>query len=442
MRRLLVLLAVLLAAPASRAQWEILPTPVRSYNGAPLPASTFTTFGGVLVGAFDNYDATDGCGSCWVTYASADAGQTWTLVRDPDGALFSMGSFDARDGVLYGSHGYPSDDVHSGRAYRSIDGVTWTLAAPATGTGSVSGLQVTADGALWSRGVDPASSREIISRSQGGDPWADVTGTLDNQYSATTVGATDDRVFARTAYHVYFREASGGDWAIVPTFDSGIPRAMDDDGETLYATATVSTFVPVPPYYTATYLQRSTDGGATWAGVDSFPAVTADRVAASAGGGVAVTLSSSQTALAVSLDAGATWTTLAPPQAREFVDVARIEGDYLYALSSGDKRLYRYPIASLATATDAAPEAVGLALRVAPNPTHGAARLAVTLAEGEDVRVTLHDALGRTVVALERTFGAGPQTLDLDTSGLAPGVYVAHVTAGGVVGSVRFTVAR
>jgi len=186
----------------------------------------------------------------------------------------------------------------------------------------------------------------------------------------------------------------------------------------------------------------STDGGATWAGVDSFPAVTADRVAASAGGGVAVTLSSSQTALAVSLDAGATWTTLAPPQAREFVDVARIEGDYLYALSSGDKRLYRYPIASLATATDAAPEAVGLALRVAPNPTHGAARLAVTLAEGEDVRVTLHDALGRTVVALERTFGAGPQTLDLDTSGLAPGVYVAHVTAGGVVGSVRFTVAR
>ncbi len=107
-----------------------------------------------------------------------------------------------------------------------------------------------------------------------------------------------------------------------------------------------------------------------------------------------------------------------------------------------DDRLYRYALAGLATVADAAPEAGGPALALAPNPARGSARLGVTLAEAGEVRVTLADVLGRAVLALDRTLGAGPQTLPLDLSGLSPGVYVARVVTATGAATQTLTVAR
>ena len=440
---LLVLLA--LAAPA-RAQWEILPTPRRVYNNVPLPAQAFATHNGGVVVSFDNYDATDGCGSCHATFASRDAGQTWALVRDPDGALFGAGSFARRGGMLYASHAYPSDAVNNGRVYRSADGTAWTRVASASGNGSLGSLQVTADGALWTRVWNNNTNRDMVMRSQAGSPWADATGTVDTRNGITPAAATDSRVFAATMYNLYVRETSAADWALVPYFVNAGPVAMDTDGQTVYAVATVSRTLPAPPYLAATYVHRSDDGGATWAAVASFPADRrADGVWAGTGGAVVVTLtptaSDPQRSLAISADRGASWTLVGPPQAREYALQARVEGAFLYAISSGDKRLYRRPLVGVAA--EGSPGAAdGLALSAGPNPAARTATLRFVLAESQTVRVALTDVLGRTVLTLDRPLGAGQQTIPLDVSGLAPGVYVARVSAGSAASSVRLTVAR
>ncbi|HLA63261.1 MAG TPA: T9SS type A sorting domain-containing protein, partial [Rhodothermales bacterium] len=91
-----------------------------------------------------------------------------------------------------------------------------------------------------------------------------------------------------------------------------------------------------------------------------------------------------------------------------------------------------------------APAGSGLTLRAEPNPSAGAVALLLTLPTAEaQVRVTVYDSLGREVaVAHEGPLGAGAHRLGLDTGGLAPGVYVARVTAGGAAATARLTLAR
>lgn len=103
--------------------------------------------------------------------------------------------------------------------------------------------------------------------------------------------------------------------------------------------------------------------------------------------------------------------------------------------------LFRRPLERF-VAAEATPEAAALALSVAPNPSAGPAALRFVLADAAAVRVTILDALGRTVLTLDRALAAGPQALPLDASRLAPGRYVARLIAGGAQSSSRFTVAR
>ncbi len=95
-------------------------------------------------------------------------------------------------------------------------------------------------------------------------------------------------------------------------------------------------------------------------------------------------------------------------------------------------------------AGEAAPDAPTARLQpVVPNPAAGRARVAFTLDAPAAVRLTVVDVLGRTVaVVAEGAHAAGSHTADVETAGLAPGVYVARLDAGGTLQSRRFTVAR
>ncbi len=97
----------------------------------------------------------------------------------------------------------------------------------------------------------------------------------------------------------------------------------------------------------------------------------------------------------------------------------------------------------LVTSADDAPEA-GIALgHAGANPSRGLARLAVTLDASRVVRLTLHDALGREVaVVADGPLPGGRQTLAVDLGGLAPGVYVARLQAGGAVRALPLTLTR
>lgn len=65
---------------------------------------------------------------------------------------------------------------------------------------------------------------------------------------------------------------------------------------------------------------------------------------------------------------------------------------------------------------------------VYPNPSRGRATLALDLAERQNVRVTMHDLLGREVARLaDGVLDAGTQRLDVDGTTLPAGVYVVRV---------------
>jgi hypothetical protein len=71
------------------------------------------------------------------------------------------------------------------------------------------------------------------------------------------------------------------------------------------------------------------------------------------------------------------------------------------------------------------------ALTVYPNPTSGAASIALTLNVTSDVRIAVYDVLGREVAVLhEGTLDAGHHAFPFDGSALPAGIYLVRVESG------------
>ena len=80
---------------------------------------------------------------------------------------------------------------------------------------------------------------------------------------------------------------------------------------------------------------------------------------------------------------------------------------------------------------------------LAPNPTTGIARMTVRTAEGEALTVRVYDVMGRMVQSVtEGALASGEQRLEVNTQGLAAGIYVVRATAGTSVATRRLTVIR
>lgn len=79
-----------------------------------------------------------------------------------------------------------------------------------------------------------------------------------------------------------------------------------------------------------------------------------------------------------------------------------------------------------------------------PNPLRSSARISLEVAEAQEVRVVLYDALGREVARLhEGALAAGAErVLEIDASGLASGVYVVRATGEAFTATQRLTVVR
>ena len=92
----------------------------------------------------------------------------------------------------------------------------------------------------------------------------------------------------------------------------------------------------------------------------------------------------------------------------------------------------RVPVVS-----EAAPGASAFALTAAPNPSAGPLSLSLTLPEAQTVRLEAFDALGRRVWRLEAPLGAGPQSVSVDASAWAPGLYVVRATGPGASAAAR-----
>ena len=94
-----------------------------------------------------------------------------------------------------------------------------------------------------------------------------------------------------------------------------------------------------------------------------------------------------------------------------------------------------------AVASEGAPEAA-FALALAPNPTAGSARVAVTAEAAGPLTVDVLDLLGRRVATLFAGSAAAGQTVEATAAGLAPGVYTVRAQSAAGVATERLTVVR
>jgi hypothetical protein len=77
-----------------------------------------------------------------------------------------------------------------------------------------------------------------------------------------------------------------------------------------------------------------------------------------------------------------------------------------------------------------------------PNPSGGALRVRIDAVGGRSGTIEVVDAVGRLVRTIDVTLGPGRQTIDLDASDLAAGVYVVRLVAGDVRDSRTVVVVR
>lgn len=137
-------------------------------------------------------------------------------------------------------------------------------------------------------------------------------------------------------------------------------------------------------------------------------------------------------------DSGATYTSPnADTQPREAIQLSTA-APFAEGVPVGSFLFERLSIVS----SDETPHEAFALGAVAPHPTSGPARLAVTLPASADVSVRVYDVLGRDVAHRVFRLGAGEQRVELPTAGLAPGAYVVRVRAGEAESSRRLTVVR
>lgn len=99
--------------------------------------------------------------------------------------------------------------------------------------------------------------------------------------------------------------------------------------------------------------------------------------------------------------------------------------------------------ACLVTAEQGGPELGRFALRSAPNPVTDRTSIRYTLDRQADVRLTVFDALGRSVATLvDAAQPAGDYDADWTVGGVAPGLYIVRLQADGAVATHRVFVAR
>ena len=110
---------------------------------------------------------------------------------------------------------------------------------------------------------------------------------------------------------------------------------------------------------------------------------------------------------------------------------------------AGQQEAWRAVLPRTTTATEGAPEVALPRLSVSGNPVTAASTVRVDLPAAGPVRLTLLDALGRTVARLaDGAWPAGTRTVALGGRRLASGVYVVRLDAGGTRVSQTVQVVR
>ena len=192
----------------------------------------------------------------------------------------------------------------------------------------------------------------------------------------------------------------------------------------------------------------SSDGGATWEERHRFPVMSAfAEIVASPDGALYVGIGRDRAqegdhVIQRSTDGGRTWAGYDAGHDGQGVNQMKLDTSGRL-LVTGGSGVWRTAVPVYATAEMPAPEVSAvLAVRVFPNPTGGAVAVALALAASERVTVHVYDVQGREVAVVHDGAASDGQRFVVP-AGLAPGAYIVRaVTASGARASAGLTVVR
>ena len=285
----------------------------------------------------------------------------------------------------------------------------------------------------------------------GGEPASYLTAMAEVPPSAAL---PDGRLVVGVASGVAVSDDAGRTWAVSSLWENFhwwvyslalVADAAHPYGGTLLAS--VGDFVQ-----SNSGVWTSDDGGMTWTQRVSWrglgPADQTHLVVGPGGTVYAATHDGSPRRGSVyrTLDGGRTWDDLSGAgtgwggHGASSVHVGR-DGRVYVATEGGVWRTREAVPVAEAASPAVVPGGVGVSVR--PNPAGDRVEVVVSLAEAQDVRAVVLDALGREVaVVLVGPVAAGERAVSIDTSSWSAGVYVVRVVAGGRVASARLVVAR
>lgn len=339
-------------------------------------------------------------------YYTADGGTTWTPQL---ASAFPVASGGRQNGVLaFGTinavvAGDPRTGTTSFEVYTTADaGTTWTAAtsvpAPSTGeTGSLGTLTTVA-------GANPAartcwfgtSAGRVLRSADSGKTWAAAATGLTQvtalAFTSATVGLALNANAASITNSIAYTQDGGATWQlrtpggtglVYPTSLSGVPGQAN--------TFVCAGYIPINPTRALSGSSYTTDGGTTWAILDTqvlHTAVAFLNGTTAWSGGVA---------------------TAAP------------------AGTTGGMFKGMLP----ATALAATPALAASSVSVYPNPATTAFTVQVpALAGVAQAEARLYNALGQQVAYRAAALSSRGAQLDFGTASLAPGLYTLRVQAG------------
>ena len=411
MKRVAVALAfaALLAAPAS-AQW----TRIDQVPAADI-FSVFTK-GDTVAAASDS-----------TVFVSTDAGATWATSTKVAAGVTTVETVRVHKGRLYaGTFGqgvFVSSDL--GASWQSFN-------AGLVGGFADSQLRVmdllprgdtlyaaTAGSGVWIRNL-----------AAGG--WSHYGNVLEpaQASSVEALATSDTRLFDCSGVNgdVYYRDRGDADWSFDYLIDGHVAAGLSS----LAAIWTGSSWL----VGTNIGAFHSALGQSPWTYIDFGLHPTFFASFALHAGVVFTHFASSEgTGVEYSTDDGATWQVLDRLPATFTYEIASI-GDMLYG--GRVDGLWRRSIANVGVPPTVLPASLRFSI-AGPHPVRGAPRFAVAMPEAGRIRIELFDLAGRRLPGgIDETLPAGPNEVSWNAGGLAAGVYMARLDAGGRTASLRF----
>jgi photosystem II stability/assembly factor-like uncharacterized protein len=347
---------------------------------------------------------------------SSDNGNHWSKLTSGLNLSYGTISSVAKNGkYLFASVVDILDWVDTDGIFRSSDdGETWKR-VPGTGgyLRRVSSLFAN-DGYLFAIGGG------FLRSTNNGVDWSPVGGGVNSSVERiTSIG------------HVLFAEAQGDHGGVWRSNDTGTTWQTADSGISTkfnsgFASCGSELFLACDNFY------RSLDSGRHWLEIfsdalngvggelQSF-AISEDTIF----GG------STDRGLFISIDSGATWKAVNDTMSTERIETLLVHDGFLFAGTMD--WVWRRPLSDFNTVQSNTARDFSLSPNY-PNPFTTITSISFTLPSATRARLSIYDLMGREVARpVDEVWSGGKHAVTFDASGLAAGVYVCRLEAGGVV---------